>query len=207
MKDQFERDFIIWKREHESAMKLREAERENAIRQQCRQDRDRQIDSIVAKIDAESLKTQQEHEVKVGRLKEKYETELKELERSETSAREKYLETRHRLAESEAAIQNLQANLKQQEIELNHCRKMRDECVTEKETLKDSLREELTQETKALQKERDAEIQRIYARVQQSIEKKDTTIEVLQKENVALKERTLKLEAIVRQQRKDYCTK
>ncbi|XP_055706440.1 centrosomal protein of 131 kDa [Phlebotomus papatasi] len=207
VKDQFERDFIIWKREHESAMKLREAERENAIRQQCRQDRDRQIDSIVAKIDAESLKTQQEHEVKVGRLKEKYETELKELERSETSAREKYLETRHRLAESEAAIQNLQANLKQQEIELNHCRKMRDECVTEKETLKESLREELAQETKALQKERDAEIQRIYARVQQSIEKKDTTIEVLQKENVALKERTLKLEAIVRQQRKDYCTK
>uniref|UniRef100_A0A1B0D722 Centrosomal protein of 131 kDa n=1 Tax=Phlebotomus papatasi TaxID=29031 RepID=A0A1B0D722_PHLPP len=207
VKDQFERDFIIWKREHESAMKLREAERENAIRQQCRQDRDRQIDSIVAKIDAESLKTQQEHEVKVGRLKEKYETELKELERSETSAREKYLETRHRLAESEAAIQNLQANLKQQEIELNHCRKMRDECVTEKETLKESVREELAQETKALQKERDAEIQRIYARVQQSIEKKDTTIEVLQKENVALKERTLKLEAIVRQQRKDYCTK
>ncbi|XP_059608319.1 centrosomal protein of 131 kDa [Phlebotomus argentipes] len=207
VRDQFERDFTIWKREHESAMKLREAERENAIRQQCRQDRDRQIDSIVAKIDAESLKTQQEHEVKIGRIKEKYETELKELERSETSAREKYLETRHRLAEAEASIQNLQANLKQSDIELTHCRKMRDECVAEKETLKESLRGEVAQETKTLQKERDAEIQRIYARVQQSIEKKDATIDVLQKENVALKERTLKLEAIVRQQRKDYCTK
>ncbi|GAB0097121.1 Centrosomal protein of 131 kDa [Sergentomyia squamirostris] len=207
LRDQFERDFTIWKREHESALKLREAERENAIRQQCRQDRDRQIDAIVAKIDAESLKTQQEHEVKIGRLKEKYETELKELERSETSAREKYLETRHRLAETEATVQNMQAMLKQTDIELSHCRKMRDDCMTEKETLKESLREEVAQESKTIQKERDAEIQRIYARVQQSIEKKDATIEVLQKENVALKERSLKLEAIVRQQRKDYCTK
>ncbi|XP_055693677.1 centrosomal protein of 131 kDa [Lutzomyia longipalpis] len=207
LRDQFERDFTIWKREHESALKLREAERENAIRQQCRQDRDRQIDAIVAKIDAESLKTQQEHEVKVGRLKEKYETEMKELERSETSAREKYLETRHRLAECEATIQNLQATLKQTDIELVHCRKMRDDCMAEKEKMKGMVREEVAQEAKVLQKERDAEIQRIYARVQQSIEKKDTTIEVLQKENVALKERALKLEAIVRQQRKDYCTK
>jgi 5-azacytidine-induced protein 1 len=51
------------------------------------------------------------------------------------------------------------------------------------------------------------EIQRIYSRVQQAIQKKDATLEALQKENSALRERNLKLDAIVRQQRKDYCTK
>lgn len=46
-------------------MKLREVERENYIRQQSRIERDRQIDSIVAKVDAEALKNQQEHEMKM----------------------------------------------------------------------------------------------------------------------------------------------
>lgn len=64
LQDQFESDFIIWKREHESALKRREVEREDAIRQQCRLDRDRQIDSIIAKVDVESIKNQQEFEVK-----------------------------------------------------------------------------------------------------------------------------------------------
>ena len=43
--------------------------------------------------------------------------------------------------------------------------------------------------------------------MQQAIDKKDSAVELLQKENNALKERCFKLEAIVRQQRKDYCTK
>lgn len=51
------------------------------------------------------------------------------------------------------------------------------------------------------------EIQRIYSRVQQAIQKKEVQIELLQKENASLRERNLKLDAIIRQQRKDYCTK
>lgn len=58
-----------------------------------------------------------------------------------------------------------------------------------------------------LRKERDTEIERIYARVQQAVERKDATVEVLHKENAALKERCVKLEAVVRQQRQDYFVK
>lgn len=56
---------MVWKREYETTMKMREVERENYIRQQARVERDRQIDSIVAKVDAEALKNQQEHEMKM----------------------------------------------------------------------------------------------------------------------------------------------
>lgn len=45
--------------------KLREVENANAIRQQCRLERDKQIDSIVAKVDAESMKIQQDYETKI----------------------------------------------------------------------------------------------------------------------------------------------
>lgn len=64
MQEQFETDFKIWKRESETKMKLRETERENSIREQYRLERDRQIDAIVVKVDAESIKSQQDYEIK-----------------------------------------------------------------------------------------------------------------------------------------------
>lgn len=45
--------------------KLREVESANAIRQQCRVEREKQIDSIVAKVDAETMKIQQDFEAKI----------------------------------------------------------------------------------------------------------------------------------------------
>lgn len=62
---QFESDFAIWKREQEAAAKLRQIEEANNIRQQCRLERDKQIDSIVAKIDDEALVQKQEYEAKI----------------------------------------------------------------------------------------------------------------------------------------------
>lgn len=59
----------------------------------------------------------------------------------------------------------------------------------------------------AVRKERDEEIQDIHKRVQNAIGKKDESLEVIIKENASLKDRCIKLEAIVRQQRKDYCIK
>lgn len=73
---------------------------------------------------------------------------------------------------------------------------MCDNFSAEKEHFKDAVR-----------KERDDEIQDIHKRVQCAIEKKDESLEVIIKENASLKDRCLKLEAIVRQQRKDYCIK
>jgi 5-azacytidine-induced protein 1 len=64
IQEQYEADFKIWKRECETKMKLRETERENSIREQYRLERDRQIDGIVAKFDAEALKTAQDVDLK-----------------------------------------------------------------------------------------------------------------------------------------------
>lgn len=79
--------------------------------------------------------------------------------------------------------------------------------TAEKDNLKDEARSEIKSELQSINKEHEMEIQRIYSRVQQAIQKKDATLETLQKENSALRERNLKLDAIIRQQRKDYCTK
>lgn len=84
---------------------------------------------------------------------------------------------------------------------------MCDSFATEKEHFKENARKELQQEIDALRKERHDEILQIQKRVQHAIAKKDASMEALQAESATLKDRCLKLEAIVRQQRKDYCTK
>lgn len=79
--------------------------------------------------------------------------------------------------------------------------------MKEKEHFKDNARKEIQHEVELLRKERDEEIQQIHKRVQHAIGKKDNSVDILQKENCSLRDRCLKLEAIIRQQRKDYCTK
>lgn len=61
---QFENDFTIWKKEYENDLKIRQSQKENTLREQFRLDRDRQIDSIIAKVDVESLKNQQDYDIK-----------------------------------------------------------------------------------------------------------------------------------------------
>ena len=84
---------------------------------------------------------------------------------------------------------------------------MCDDLIKEKESFRENARKDIQQEIDGLRKERDDEIQRIHKRVQLAIAKKDDSVEVLQKESAVLKDRCVKLEAIIRQQRKDYCTK
>lgn len=59
-----------------------------------------------------------------SRMKEKYEHEIREVENSEKVLKDKYIETRTRLAESEANTQNLKAMVTQMELQLNHLTKV-----------------------------------------------------------------------------------
>ncbi len=58
------------------------------------------------------------------RLKEKYENDLQNLEQTERLTREKYNETRTKLAECEANKQNMQSTVKQLEMQLSHAQKV-----------------------------------------------------------------------------------
>lgn len=59
-----------------------------------------------------------------SRVKEKYEREIKELEKQESETKEKYIESKGRLAECEANITNLQATVKQLDTQLTHFKKV-----------------------------------------------------------------------------------
>lgn len=57
-------------------------------------------------------------------MKEKYENEISHLESSEKSLKDKYMDARTRLAESDANNQNLKAIVTQMELQLNHSTKV-----------------------------------------------------------------------------------
>lgn len=121
---QYQADFAIWKKEFENACKLRDVENENNIRQHYRTERDRQIDAIVARMDSESQKAHDDHESKMAKMREKHEEDLKELEAMEKALKDKFNETRGKLAESDAQVKNYGAEIKQLAIELEHSKKV-----------------------------------------------------------------------------------
>lgn len=65
MEKQYEADFEIWKTDYENKCKVQQVEKENSIRQHYRNERDRQIDAIVQRMDAEAVKNNEEFENKM----------------------------------------------------------------------------------------------------------------------------------------------
>lgn len=57
-------------------------------------------------------------------MKGQHEMEVREIERTERQTRDKYMEARSKLAQSEADVKNLHATINQLEIQLAHTQKV-----------------------------------------------------------------------------------
>lgn len=66
IEQQYLADFELWKSEHENKTKLAQAEKENAIRQHYRAERDRQLDELVVRMEADALQHGEEHDQKMA---------------------------------------------------------------------------------------------------------------------------------------------
>ncbi|XP_017066693.1 centrosomal protein of 131 kDa [Drosophila eugracilis] len=207
IEQQYQADFELWKTEHENKAKLAQAEKENAIRQHYRAERDRQLDELVVRMEADALQHTEEHDLKINRLKEKYEKDLVLAESVEKSLREKYAETRGKLAESDAQVRNSQAEVKQLQLELSHSKKMCGDIIMERDRLRDNLNADIQNELGVLNERHKQEMEQLQKRVHQTIQRQEETIEILKGDNDALRQQCLKLNAVIRQQRKDYCVK
>ncbi|XP_062128411.1 centrosomal protein of 131 kDa isoform X1 [Drosophila sulfurigaster albostrigata] len=207
IEQQYLADFELWKTEYENKCKLANAEKENAIRQHYRAERDRQLDELVVRMEADALQSGEEHEQKMLRLKEKYEKDLTLAENVEKSLREKYAEIRGKLAESDAQVRNSQAEVQQLHLELGHSKKMCGDIINERDKLRDNLNTDIQNEVALLNERHKQEMEQLQKRVHQTIHRQEETIDVLKGDNDNLRQQCLKLNAVIRQQRKDYCVK
>lgn len=109
--------------------------------------------------------------VNFRRLKEKFDNELRDLEKSEQEAKNKYLEVKNKLLESEDEVVTLKAAIKHLQQQLDDSKDISEKLLREKDKMKEVVRAELRNEVELLKKElilvkseRDKELQQIHTR-------------------------------------------
>uniref|UniRef100_A0A8C9ZN66 Centrosomal protein 131 n=1 Tax=Sander lucioperca TaxID=283035 RepID=A0A8C9ZN66_SANLU len=210
--------------------------RERELKEELRRERDKEIELAIWTLEEETSKDKEECERaadnRVKRVREKYETELRELERSERTAVEKQQESRKQQMEIEGELIRLQALLRQKEQETEDVTQTRDKLVEERRSLAEVIRQEfadrlvlteeenrrmkvevsevrarLRLEVERVTREKEEELAEVHQRVKAAILKKEETVNNLRKQHEAALKRADHLEALWEQQRKQLLEK
>lgn len=223
----------------ENYMKKEEAwllSRERELKEEVRRGRDKEIELAIQRLEEETSGAREESERaaenRVKRVREKYESELKELERSERAALDKQQEVKKKQAETEGELIRLQGQLRQREQEVEDITQTRDKLVEERRSLAEVIRQEfaerlvLTEEenrrmkgevsevrarhrldVERVTREKEEELAEVHQRVKSAILKKEETVSSLRKQHEAALKRADHLEALLEQQRKQLLDK
>ncbi|XP_026770567.3 centrosomal protein of 131 kDa isoform X1 [Pangasianodon hypophthalmus] len=210
--------------------------RERELKEEVRRGRDKEIELAIQRLEEETSGAREECERaadnRVKRVREKYEAELRELERSEQAALEKYQEMKKKQTEMEGELLRLQSLLMQREQEITDITQIRDKLSEERRSLAEVIREEFAErlvvmeeenrrmkvevaevrarlrlEVERLSREKEEELAEVHQRVKSAILKKEETVNTLRKQHEAALKRADHLEALLEQQRKQLLGK
>ncbi|XP_078240420.1 centrosomal protein of 131 kDa isoform X2 [Pogona vitticeps] len=205
--------------------------RERELREEVRKERDKEIELVIQRLEADMSTTKEEceraTENRVKRVRDKYEAELQELERSERKLQERCNELKVRLSEAEGEALRLHSLLRQKEQETEDIRKVRDQLIQERSSLSEVIRQEFAdrlvsteEENKRLKAEmaelrarqrleldrvmrdKEEELEEVHKRVKTAIVKKEEAVNSLRKQYETAMKRADHLEALLDQQRK-----
>ncbi|NXW93885.1 CP131 protein, partial [Alopecoenas beccarii] len=204
--------------------------RERELREEVRKERDKEIELVIQRLEADMSSAKEEceraAENRIKRIRDKYEVELQELERSERKLQERCNELKGRLAELEGESVRLQGLLKHKEQEVEEIQKVRDQLVQERSGLAEAIRQEFAdrllgteEENKRLReemvemrarqrleldrvaREKDRELEEVHRRVKTAVVRKEESVSSLRKQYQAAVQRADRLEALLEQQR------
>lgn len=205
--------------------------RERELREEVRKERDKEIELVIQRLEADMSATKEEceraMENRIKRVRDKYEAEVRELERSERKLQERCNELKERLSEGEGEGLRLHSLLRQKEQEAEDIRKVKDQLTQERSSLSEVIRQEFAdrlvsteEENKRLKAEmaelrarhrlelervmrdKDEELEEVHKRVKTAIVKKEEAVNSLRKQHEAAMKRADHLEALLDQQRK-----
>ncbi|XP_030874371.1 centrosomal protein of 131 kDa isoform X3 [Leptonychotes weddellii] len=230
LKDQLEAERQMWEA---SCAKKEEAwllNRERELREEIRRDRDKEIELVIHRLEADMTRAREESEraaeSRVQRIRDKYDTELSELEQSERKLQERCTELKGRLGEAEGESERLQGLVRQKEKELAHLTAVNEQLVSERGSLAEVFRREFAdrlaaseEETRQLRaelaelrarqrleleqltREKQAELQEVHGRVKLALAKKEEAVRSLRKQHEAAVKRADHLEELLEQRR------
>ncbi|KAM4890392.1 centrosomal protein of 131 kDa isoform 2-T2 [Sylvia borin] len=212
LKDQLELEKQTWEANYVKKEEAWLLSRERELREEMRKERDKEIELVIQRLEADTSLAKEEceraAENRIKRIRDKYEVELQELERSERKLQERCNELKGRLAELEGESIRLQGLLKHKEQELEEIRKdFADRLVgTEEESAR--LKAELVElrarqhlELDRLLREKDRELEEVHRRVKAAVLRKEESMSSLRKQYEAAVQRANLLESLLEQQR------
>ncbi|XP_035198404.1 centrosomal protein of 131 kDa [Oxyura jamaicensis] len=230
LKERLEMERQAWEANYVKKEEAWLLSRERELREEVRKERDKEIELVIQRLEADMSSAKEEceraAENRIKRIRDKYEVELQELERSERKLQERCNELKGRLAELEGESARLQGLLKHREQEVEEIRKVRDQLAQERSSLAEVIRQEFADrlvgteeenkrlkaemaETRARQRleldrvvrEKDKELEEVHRRVKTAVARKEENVSSLRKQYEAAVQRADHLEALLEQQR------
>eukprot|EP00079_Xenopus_tropicalis_P027792 XP_012822164.1 PREDICTED: centrosomal protein of 131 kDa isoform X4 [Xenopus tropicalis] len=236
LKERLEIEKQAWEQNYMKKEETWLLSRERELKEDVRKGRDREIELVIQRLESEMSTAKDECERacenRIKRIRDKYESELQELERSERKLQERCNQLKEQVTELEGEQIRLQGLLRQKEQEIEDIRKVTDCLSEERKSLSEVIRQEfadrlvLTEEenrrlkTEAseararqrlelerVNREKDEELEEVHKRVKTAIVKKEETVNSLRKQCEAAVKRADHLEALLEQQRKQLLAK
>ncbi|XP_073723229.1 centrosomal protein of 131 kDa isoform X1 [Misgurnus anguillicaudatus] len=236
LKERLEIEKQTWE---ENYMKKEEAwllSRERELKDEVRRGRDKEIELAIQRLEEETRGAREECERafdnRIKRVREKYEAEVRDLERSERAAVQKQQEMREKQSEMEEELLRLQSLLRQKEQEISDLTQARDKLSEERRSLSEVIRQEFAErlvetedenkrmkievseakarlrlEVERVSREKEEELAEVHQRVKSAITKKEETVNNLRKQHEAAVKRADHLESLLEQQRKQLLGK
>ncbi|XP_077109476.1 centrosomal protein of 131 kDa isoform X4 [Ranitomeya variabilis] len=236
IKERLEIEKQAWEQNYRKKEEAWLLTRERELKEEVRKGRDKEIELVIQQLEAEMSTAREEceraAENRIKRVRDKYESELQELERSEKKSHDRCNQLKERVTELEGEQIRLQGLLKQREQEVDDLRKITDRLNEERRSLSDVIRQEFAdrlvtteEENKRLKieaseaqarhrlelermtREKEEELEEVHKRVKSAIVKKEETVNSLRKQCEAAVKRADHLEALLEQQRKQLLAK
>ncbi|CAH1273747.1 CEP131 [Branchiostoma lanceolatum] len=211
-------------------------QKERELKENVKRDRDKEIELVIQRLDEDASSQREEveraAENRMKRMREKYEAEMRELERSERTAMDKYNEMKAELIEVEGENARLKGLLRQKEQELEDINKVKERLTQERNNMSEVIRQEFADrlvateeenrrvknemsemrarhkmELDRITREKEEEMEEVHKRVKSAIVKKEDTVNQLRKQYEAAVKRADHLEGLLEQQRKQLLKK
>ncbi|XP_061731961.1 centrosomal protein of 131 kDa isoform X2 [Nerophis ophidion] len=236
LREHFDQDKMNWEEEFRQKQEAGLLKRQHELREELRRERDKEIELAIWTLEEETNKDKEESERvaenRVKRVRETYEAELQELERSLRAAVAKQQEMRKQHAETEESLVQVQELLAQKEQEVEQVTQVRDQLLEERHSLHKSIQQDFAERLRAAEedkrrmkvevseahatlqlelervtKEKEAELDEVHQRVKSAILKKEDTINALRRQNEVAVKRAEHLEALWEEQRRQLLEK
>ena len=121
-------------------------QKERELKEQVKRERDKEIEMVITQLEEDATSSREDVERasdnKIRRLRDKYEAEMKDLERSERQALEKYNEMKAKLTEVDGENECFKVQLKQKDQEISSLKKLTDKMHQERDRVSDIIRQE-----------------------------------------------------------------